>query len=138
MDMTSEQLRWMREQRDMTREELANYLGDCTASTVNKWERGINPVPSWVADKMFSKLPITFTVQDLAEMYELCREEHCTMTELIQDSVHAALEERRQNKTLDATKNSQLTGKVIHLPQSKVAEDPTGYKAPPKKTGTQE
>lgn len=135
MDMTSEQLRFLREQRDMTREDLANYLGDCSASTVNKWERGIHAVPSWVADKMFAKMPITFTVQDLAEMYELCREEAFTMSELIQEAVRSLLEERRENKTAAATKNSQLKGNIISLPENKVAEDTP---KPRKKNGTED
>jgi len=137
MDITPEQLRWMREERRMTREELAREL-DCSASAIVHWEGGKREIPSWVADKMFAKLPITFTVQDLAEMYELCREEHCTMSELIQDSVRALLEERRANKTAQATKNPQLKGNVIDMTQSQVAEEPTEYKAPRKKNGTED
>ena len=106
--MTPEQLRYLRDQRGLTRESLAEELGDCTASTVNKWERGINPIPAWVADKMFSKLPIAFTVQELAELYDLCREEACTMSELIQDAVRLRIEQRRTSQTPPATKFAQF------------------------------
>lgn len=135
MNMTPEQLRFLREQRGLTREDLANYLGDCTASTVNKWERGMHAIPSWVADKMFAKMPITFTVQDLAEMYELCREEGYTMSELIQESVRALLAERREGKTAQATKNTAWKDNIISLPENKVAESPP---KPPRKTGTED
>lgn len=129
MDMTPNQLRFLREQRNMTRDDLANYLGDCTASTINKWERSINPVPAWVADKMFSKMPVEFTLEELAEMYELCREEACSMSELIQDGVRELLRVRRLSQTSGATKFPQ------QIPLDKVAEPPAEYKAP-KKTGT--
>lgn len=95
MEITSDQLRYLREQQGMTREQLAEYLGDSSASTVNKWERGINPVPSWVADKMLAKLPITFSVQELTEMFDLCREQSCSLSDLIQQSVRTLIDQRR-------------------------------------------
>lgn len=131
MEMTPEQLRFLRDQRGLTREQLALDLGDCTASTINKWERGINPIPSWVADKMFAKLPITFTVQELAEMYDLCREEAYTMSELIQEAVRSLIAQHRQNQTPHATKKAPYTN-IISLPESKVAE------TPPRKNGTED
>ena len=134
MEMTPEQLRFLRDQRGLTREQLALDLGDCTASTINKWERGINPIPSWVADKMFAKLPITFTVQELAEMYDLCREEAYTMSELIQEAVRSLIAQHRQNQTPHATKKAPHTN-IISLPESKVAETPP---PPPRKNGTED
>ena len=71
--MTPETLRYLREQRGLTREELAEFLGDCSASTVNKWERNINPVPAWVEDKMLRSIPITLP---LDELYLLINEAH--------------------------------------------------------------
>lgn len=127
MDMTPEQLRYLRDLRGLTREALSDELGDCTASTINKWERGINPIPSWVADKMFSKLPVSFTVQELAEMYDLCREEACTMSELIQDSIRALLTQRRESQSPKVTKFPH------QKPLDKAAEDPRDYK-----TGTED
>lgn len=110
----------------MTRDELAKELG-CSASAIVQWEGGTRSIPSWVADKMFSKLPISFTVQELAEMYDLCREEACTMSELIQDSISALLEQRRGSQSPKVTKFSQ------QKPLDKDAEDPRDYK-----TGTED
>jgi transcriptional regulator with XRE-family HTH domain len=104
----------------MTREELAKEL-DCSASAIVHWEGGKREIPSWVADKIFSKLPITFTVQELAELYDLCREEAMSMSELIQDAVRLRIEERRAAKTPLATKFTQFP---TRLPSSKVPEDP--------------
>ena len=133
MDITPEQLRYLRDQRGLTRDALAEELGDCTASTINKWERGINPIPSWVAEKMLSKLPVTFTVEELGEMYEICREEHCTMTELFQDCVRFRIEQRRaEQKILDPQKFAHFHPAQ---PLSKVAEDPP---KPRKKNGTED
>ena len=61
MNMTPDQLRFLREQRGLTREQLAAYLGDCTASTVNKWERGGRPIPRYI---------------ELAMRGLLCEQEH--------------------------------------------------------------
>lgn len=124
MEITPDQLRYLREQRKMTREELAAEL-DCSASAIVQWEGGKRAIPNWVADKMFSKLPITFTMQELCEMYDLCREEAFSMSELIQESVRIMLLERRENQTLCTTKKTYLQGKIVKLPESKVAEDPT-------------
>lgn len=103
MEITPEQLRYLREQRKMTREELAKEL-DCSAGAIVQWEGAKRAIPSWVADKMFSKLPITFTVQELGEMYDLCREEACSMTELIQDAIRYTLQKRRDAKVPKTTK----------------------------------
>lgn len=121
MDITPEQLRWMREQRRMTRDELAKEL-DCSAGAIVQWEGGKRSIPSWVADKMFAKLPITFTIQELAEMYELCREEAYTMSELIQEAVRALIAQRKVPQTPNVTKFPEP------LALDKAAEDPGEYK----------
>ncbi len=133
MDMTPEQLRYLRDQRGLTREALAEELGECTASTINKWERGINPVPSWVADKMFAKMPITFTMQELAEMYDLCREEAFSMSELIQEAVRMRLEQRRASQTKDIQNITYLSAPEQ---STRAAEDLP--KPPRKKNGTED
>lgn len=123
MDMTPEQLRYLREQRKMTREELAKEL-DCSAGAIVQWEHAKRSIPAWVADKMFAKLPITFTVQELAEMYELCREEAFTMSELIQEAVRLLIDQRRGSQTPNVTKFPHQ--KPLDI--DKAAEDPGQYK----------
>ena len=101
MEITPEQLRYLREQRRLTREELADELG-CSASAIVQWEGTKRAIPSWVTDKMFAKMPVSFTVQELAEMYDLCREEAFSMSELIQEAVRMRLEQRRAAQTKDS------------------------------------
>ena len=131
MDITPEQLRYLREQRRMTREELAEEL-NCSASAIVHWEGGKREIPSWVADKMFSKLPITFTVQELSEMYDLCREEAFTMGELIQEAVRMRLEQRRAAQTKDAQNITYRSGQEQ---SSRAAEEPP---PPRKRNGTED
>ena len=132
MDMTPEQLRYLRDERGLTREALAYELGDCTASTINKWERGINPVPAWVADKMFAKMPVSFTIQELAEMYDLCREEALNMSELIQEAVRMRLEQRRAAQTKGI---QNITYRSAPEQSMRGAEDPPPLR---KKNGTED
>lgn len=132
MDITPEQLRWLREQRRLTREELAKEL-DCSAGAIVQWEGGKRAIPSWVADKMFAKMPVEFTVQELAEMYDLCREESLTMSELIQDGVRHLLEQRRAAQTSAATNITRISTLPASTPESKVTDDASDYK-----TGTED
>lgn len=129
MELTPDALRYLREQRKMTREELAREL-DCSASAIVQWEGGKREIPSWVADKMFAKLPITFTVQELAEMYDLCRAEGYTMSELIQEAVRSLIVQHQAAQTPAA---QNITPFSAPRPSSKAAEDPRDYK-----TGTED
>jgi transcriptional regulator with XRE-family HTH domain len=72
--MTPEQLRQLRDSRGLTREQLAKELSDCSASTINKWERGINPIPAWVEEKMLRNVPLTLPIEDLQALMDLARE----------------------------------------------------------------
>lgn len=121
MNMTPEQLKWMRQERRMTRDELAKEL-DCSASAIVHWESGKRSIPSWVADKMYAKLPITFTVQELAEMYDLCRDEGYSMSELIQQAVRALIAQHRVSQSPNVTKFPEQ--KTL----DKALEDPGDYK----------
>lgn len=131
MEITPDQLRYLREQRRMTRDELADEL-KCSASAIVHWEGGKREIPSWVADKMFAKLPIEFTVQELSEMYDLCREEGFSMGELIQESVRRRLEQRRAAQTKDV---QNFTYRSAPEQSMRVAEDPP---PPRKKNGTED
>lgn len=90
MELTPEQLFHLRKERGLTREELAKEL-DCSAGAIVQWEGNKRTIPSWVADKMYAKFPLNFTVQELAEMFELCAKLKCTMPQLIERSVRHAI-----------------------------------------------
>ena len=54
LPMTGEQLKNVRTGKGMTRAAFATWLGGTTASTLNKWERGISAVPEWVDRRIAS------------------------------------------------------------------------------------
>lgn len=91
MDITPEQLQHLRKERGLTREELAKEL-DCSAGAIVQWEGNKRSIPSWVADKMFAKFPLNFTVQELDEMFQLCQTLKCTMPQLLERSVRQLIE----------------------------------------------
>lgn len=97
MEITPDQLLYLRKQRGLTREELAQEL-KCSAGAIVQWEGSKREIPSWVADKMFSKLPVEFTMEELNELFAICRELNCTMGELLGDSVRHLIEERRKKR----------------------------------------
>jgi transcriptional regulator with XRE-family HTH domain len=90
MEITPEQLLQLRKERRLTRQELANELG-CSPGAIVQWEGRKRGIPAWVADKMYSNLPLEFTIQELAEMFQLCQQLGCTIPELFQDSIRATL-----------------------------------------------
>ncbi len=95
--MTPETLRYLREQRGLTREQLAEFLGDCTASTINKWERDMHAIPAWVEDKMLRSLPVTLP---LDELYLLLDEAHTTgrsAATLISEALRLWLEQNKSS-----------------------------------------
>ena len=126
MELTPEQLRHLREQRRLTREELAKEL-DCSASAIVQWEGGKRAIPSWVGDKMFSKLEVTFSMEELAEIFELCREMQITVSDLFQQSVRQLITSRQKPT------RRNVTYQMPSQPSSMAAEEPTRYKD---KTGT--
>ncbi len=92
---TGDHLRALREERNMTRKEFADWLGDSSESTINKWERGINPVPSWVIDKLLGTAEITLPLLDLQQLLDLARHRDVSFTSLISASLRRYLAQER-------------------------------------------
>lgn len=135
MEITPDQLLYLRKQRGLTRDELANEL-KCSASAIVHWEGGTREIPPWVADKMFSKLPVEFSVEELTELFDICRELKCTIGELLGNSARSLITERRdkqvQQMQAEASKQSHEAEPLpevrpfYHRPDltALVAEDP--------------
>ena len=122
MTLTGEQLRSLRISRDLTREELADFLGGCSASGVVKWESGISPVPEWVAEKMLRAVPIELPLEDMQELIEHARLHDIDFSTLLGQAIReylAALLPKTRVRYTAAPASAAL----------KVAEDPP----PPKK-----
>ena len=107
--MTPETLLHLRQQRMLTRDELAKELGLPSGSTINKWERGINPIPDWVAEKMYRTIPIEFTIDELAELYDICRELKVGMHQLVADALRPMIQDRIRQRDLKAQPQPKFT-----------------------------
>jgi transcriptional regulator with XRE-family HTH domain len=102
--MTGEHLRSLREARGMTRDQLAAHLGDCTGSTINKWERNINPVPGWVAEKMLQTVKVSFPLGDLHQLLDLSRELDISFDELLAEGIQLVIASRREKPQAPTSK----------------------------------
>ncbi len=70
--MTGDQLKALRISRGLTREQFAAEF-NTSASTLNKWERNINPVPDWVEEKALRNVPLTLPLEALARLLDYSR-----------------------------------------------------------------
>lgn len=131
MQITPQQLLAYRQQLKLSREAFAEMLGDTSASTVNKWERGINPIPLWVGEKIFSKLPLDFTLGELSELLDICRQLNLTLPALLKKAALEAIAKHKEK----TTRNTNITYLSGHAPSSMVAEEPARYID---KTGTED
>jgi transcriptional regulator with XRE-family HTH domain len=95
--MHPEQLRQLRESRGLTREQLAAELGDCSSSTVNKWERGMHDIPAWVEEKMLSNVRIQFPLSELHELLDLARAEDLSFEDLLAEAIRELVKSRRSH-----------------------------------------
>ena len=85
----------MREARKLTREELAEELGSCTAQAIVKWERGERPIPPWVEEKMLSNVQVRFPISDLHALLDFARERGESFEEFLSKAVKDFLEKHR-------------------------------------------
>ncbi len=134
--MTHELLRYLREQRGLTREQLADYLGDCTASTVNKWERDINPVPAWVADKMLRGIPIKLPVHEMLALLTEARVTGQSAESILGDAIRLWLEKTRPRMENPSQSGADLVKPRAWTPetqpvQTAVFTQPSRAPAPP-------
>lgn len=127
--MTGDQLKALRDARGFTREQLAAELGDCSASTINKWERNINPVPGWVEDKMLSNVKIAFPLKYLHQLLDLAREEGISFKQLLSEAISDRLASRREKsqphpvKSGPTAKAAASPSTIISMPPQHIAAD---------------
>ena len=115
--MTGDQLKALREARNLTREQLATALGDCSQSTINKWERNINPVPDWVEEKMLSNVQIHFPLKDLHALLDFSRESGESFEDFLSAAVREFIANRRskpQAPTVKAGPTKPTSPSNIH------------------------
>lgn len=85
--MTGPQLRRIREVRNLTRQQFADELGDCSASGVVKWESGVSPVPNWVEDKILGKARIEIAIEDLVSLADEASDRNVSLNQVLGEAV---------------------------------------------------
>jgi len=113
VQMTSAQLKQIREEKSWTLREMADFLRDVDGSTLSRWER--NPdaeIPSWIAERLLTTVPITLPLDELEEMLDVARAEGLSFSELLAASVREYL----------AARNA-LPANVTSMPQSNALYD---------------
>lgn len=122
--MTPETLLHLRKQRMLTREELAKELG-CSASAIVHWEGGAREIPDWVAEKMYRTLPIELTIDELGELYDICRELGIGMHQLVGDALRPKIQERIRQREAAATRKpiQYSSGQGGSVPERRIAEE---------------
>jgi transcriptional regulator with XRE-family HTH domain len=129
--MSPEQLRSLRETRGLTREQLATELGDCTASTVNKWERGMHEIPAWVEEKMLSNVQINFPLKDLHQLLDFSRESGESFEDFLSIAVREYIVKHRSKPQPQAAnsgpvKTAASPSNITPLPVQHIAADAAG------------
>jgi DNA-binding XRE family transcriptional regulator len=122
--MTPETLLHLRKERMLTRDELAAELG-CSASAIVHWEGGARVIPDWVAEKMYRTLPLEFTVDELAELYDMARELNIGLHALFAKSLRPMIEDRIRAREQAAKPKVKFTEGGSALPDNnrRLADD---------------
>lgn len=113
--MSPEQLRSLREARGLTREQLAAELGDTSASTVNKWERGMHDIPAWVEKHMLSNVHIQFPLTELHQLMDFARESQESFEAFLSTAISEFLTNRRAKQ--EPLKKSNIIDLDEHIDQ---------------------
>ncbi len=113
--MTGPQLKALREARGMTQPDLAEYLGDSTAATISRWEKGIHAIPQWVSDKMLASATVSLPLSLLGEFWELSQRSQLDFSEFLVTAIREYL--ARQKAPVDYTA-------LPPIESARVAEDP--------------
>lgn len=89
--MTGDQLRAFRESMMLTRDAFAEMLGDCSASTVNKWERDMHAIPKWVEEKCYRSSKFELPIEEMHQLLQIALAEQKDfqhiLTEALQDYI---------------------------------------------------
>jgi len=90
--MTGPQLKSMRASRKMSQAELSAFLGDSTAGTVSRWEKGMHPIPQWVEEKLLSTVTVTLPLTALQELMILAADRRMDFQDFLGNAIQAYIE----------------------------------------------
>lgn len=93
--MIGTELRALRESRQWSQTQLADFLGDVTFATISKWEKGISPIPQWAQDKLLSSVQLSLPLHELAELLRYASENGQSFEETLTIALRSYLKSRQ-------------------------------------------
>lgn len=123
--MTPDTLRKLREERGLTREELALEL-NCSASAIVQWELNKRAIPPWVEEKMLSNVQVRFPISDLHALLDFARERGESFEEFLSKAVKDFLEKHRSKTTAPTVIKGPTPANPVALPKPITYSPPEG------------
>lgn len=112
--MTGDQLRAFRESMTLTREAFAEMLGDCSASTVNKWERDMHAIPKWVEEKCYRSSKFELPIEEMNQLLQIALAEQKDFQHILTEALRHYIAQRGKPEapTVKAGQQDTLTNVV--------------------------
>lgn len=115
--ITATQLKLLRTQRGMTRNEMAALLG-CTPHQLVHWESGDRNIPHWVTEKIYGSLAITLPLTDLQTLMVHAQKTGVDLATLLTRCIRTYLDQTREQSvsTFIQTDTQDTTTPTTHEP----------------------
>ena len=107
--MTKEALRKIREDRGLTREQLAQQLGGCKAGAIVQWEGGTRTIPFWVEEKLLRSVDVTLPITELKELVDYAVQTSQPFEALVASAIREYLAHRRTHLAIHHTRQAQAS-----------------------------
>lgn len=123
--MNGPQLQALRQQRQLTQSQLADFLGDTSPATVSKWEAGKHAIPQWVEDKMLATTGLSLPLEMLQKLMAYASAQNLDFGDILRAAVTDYL--RKQSAVENLRPAAAQLPYIIEIPpEPKVAELPPG------------
>jgi hypothetical protein len=83
---------------------MVSQLGDCSVSSLVKWEHGINPVPEWVAKEMLRQVILPLPFEVLGELVALAQAQSVSFDVMMVDAIREYIAQRQPAPTIEILK----------------------------------
>ena len=112
--MTKEALRKIREDRGLTREQLAQQLGGCKAGAIVQWEGGTRTIPFWVEEKLLRSVDVTLPITELKELVDYAVQTSQPFEALVASAIREYLAHRRTHLAIHHTRQAQASDSTFN------------------------
>lgn len=115
--ITATQLKLLRTQQGMTRNEMAALLG-CTPHQLVHWESGDRNIPHWLTEKIYGSLAITLPLTDLQTLMVHAQKTGVDLATLLTRCIRTYLDQTRDQSasTFIQTDTQDTTQDTTHEP----------------------